>query len=210
MVAAATYRQREVEDEDEEAVHDESSAEWAGGASGGRRVGDPSHTQTCRSPPASRPAEPALPALGATPPAARERWRDREEAGLVVGGWVVLVWHGSGSLDRSVCLPLCGAEVAWRSAPFIDLAPGAPPRSEAPCPPLAVQVQCSAGAASCPPRARSLGPGPSGRLRALAARAFVTYRHPPPLYISKKNSGSTTPLDDRDDKVSFTPGLAGS
>lgn len=144
MVAAATYRQREVEDEDEEAVHDESSAEWAGGASGGRRVGDPSHTQTCRSPPASRPAEPALPALGATPPAARERWRDREEAGLVVGGWVVLVWHGSGSLDRSVCLPLCGAEVAWRSRAFYRPRPGRSAALRG-----AVPAACSAGAVQC-------------------------------------------------------------
>lgn len=66
VVAAGTGGQREVEDEDEEAVHESSAG--AGGACGGRRVGDPSHTQTCRWPPASWPAEPALAALGATPP----------------------------------------------------------------------------------------------------------------------------------------------
>lgn len=80
MVAAATYRKREVEDEDEEAVH-----ESAGDAGGRRRMDNPSHTQTS-SPPA-RPAaaadvpKPALPASVATPPrrlrARAERWREK-------------------------------------------------------------------------------------------------------------------------------------
>jgi len=79
--AAATYRKREVEDEDEEAVH-----ESAGDAGCRRRMRDhPSHTQTS-SPPARPPAaadvpKPALAALGATPPAPprAERWRERRE-----------------------------------------------------------------------------------------------------------------------------------
>ena len=78
MGAAATYRKREVEDEDEEAVH-----ESAGDAGCRRRMRDhPSHTQTS-SPPARPPAaadvpKPAVAALGATPRAERGGGRRRE------------------------------------------------------------------------------------------------------------------------------------
>jgi hypothetical protein len=68
VVAAATYRKREVEDEDEEAVHESAGP----GAGGRRRMDNPYHTQTS-SPPARPPAaadvpRPAPPAPGATPP----------------------------------------------------------------------------------------------------------------------------------------------
>jgi hypothetical protein len=125
VVAAGTGGQREVEDEDEEAVHEASAG--AGGACGGRRVGDPSHTQTCRSPPASRPAEPALRAPGATPTARererereredemgkgdQRRGRDKEAAGVVVvGGWF-LVGTARGGRSLSLLSLRCGGGV---------------------------------------------------------------------------------------------------
>lgn len=80
MVAAATYRKREVEDEDEEAVHEAATGD---AGSGGRRRMNPSHTQTNSSParpPAAVRPTPAITSRGATPPAARaERWRVEEE-----------------------------------------------------------------------------------------------------------------------------------
>lgn len=103
MVAAATYRQREVEDEDEEAVHESA----AGGACGGRRMGNPSHTQTSRSParhPAAAP-KPAFPARGATPPAAREPGEEGQGAGSVL---LVACHVTSSPRPRlSPCLCLC-------------------------------------------------------------------------------------------------------
>ena len=72
MVAATTYRKREVEDEDEEAVHGAA----AGDARGRRRMGNPSHTQTSSSPASPLAAAlptPAFPTLGATPPRRRRR-----------------------------------------------------------------------------------------------------------------------------------------
>lgn len=109
MVAAATYRKREVEDEDEEAVH-----ESAGDAGGRRRMDNPYHTQTS-SPPARLPAaadvpKPAPPASEATPPR-RERWREkrgtRRRRKLVAWWWLgwlsrfapgaVRGWRGGGA-----------------------------------------------------------------------------------------------------------------
>jgi hypothetical protein len=84
--AAAAYRKREVEDEDEEGVHGPA----AGGARGRRRVDSPYHTQT--------PARPPSPNL---------RWREegggrRQAGGELVGveGWCEMqkclrCWLGS-------------------------------------------------------------------------------------------------------------------
>jgi hypothetical protein len=83
VVAGATYRKREVEDEDEEAVH---SAAAARGSDAGRRVGSPSHAQNGRSP--------VSPARGATPPepdgsgeVVEESERECVRAGPVSSSW---------------------------------------------------------------------------------------------------------------------------
>lgn len=68
VVAGATYRKREVEDEDEEAVHGAADVDagCCGGGGGARRLAEvPSHTQNGPSP--VTPA-PAIPSSGATPP----------------------------------------------------------------------------------------------------------------------------------------------
>lgn len=68
VVAAATYRKREVEDEDEEAVHGAADADAGCCCCGGgaRRLAEvPSHTQNGPSPVAPAPA---IPFNGATPP----------------------------------------------------------------------------------------------------------------------------------------------
>jgi hypothetical protein len=89
----ATYRKREVEDEDEEAVHGAATAA-ATGADAGRRVEDHSHAQNG---PAPESPAPAIPSRGATPPVPDdagevERRRASEsacaQAGQRAHGWV--------------------------------------------------------------------------------------------------------------------------
>lgn len=85
VVAAATYRKREVEDEDEEAVHGAADVD-AGCGGGARRLAEvPSHTQNGPSP--VTPA-PAISSRGATPPIVPGRAEpvEEESARACVGG----------------------------------------------------------------------------------------------------------------------------